>query len=140
QKLYVDDTLQTFGEVFQYYEIKLEGQRPVIYKTKDLGFVYDFNMNLGNGLSREFKVSVTAYGHAGMKSDPSVITVKNNQAPAIQGFTASNGPGMLMCAWNDPRDNIPEVPDFKGTIVHIVKDQSFNEIVHVYSSSSPFLD
>lgn len=140
QKFYVDDTLQTFGEVFQYYEIKLEGQRPVICKTKDLGFVYDFNMNLGNGLSRELKVSVTAYGHAGMKSDPSIITVKNNQAPAIQGFTASNGPGMLMCSWNDPRDNIPEVPDFKGTIVHIAKDQSFNEIVHVYSSSSPFLD
>ncbi|EPW0645803.1 DUF1983 domain-containing protein [Citrobacter sp. C5_2] len=140
QKFYVDDTLQTFGEVFQYYEIKIEGQRPVIYKTKDLGFVYDFNMNLGNGLSRELKVSVTAYGHAGMKSDPAVITVKNNQAPAIQGFTASNGPGMLMCSWNDPRDNKPEVPDFKGTIVHIAKDQSFNEIVHVYSSSSPFLD
>ncbi|MDE9573296.1 hypothetical protein L2106_07695 [Citrobacter portucalensis] len=98
QKFYVDDTLQTFGEVFQYYEIKIEGQRPVIYKTKDLGFVYDFNMNLGNGLSRELKVSVTAYGHAGMKSDPAVITVKNNQAPAIQGFTASNGPGMLMCS------------------------------------------
>lgn len=139
QKFMVDDTLQTFGEVFQYYEITITGQRSNTYRTKDLSFIYDFNMNLGNGLSRELKVSVIAYGHAGMKSDPTVITVKNNQAPAIKGFSSLTGPGMLMCSWNDPTDN-EMVPDFKGTIIQLATDQNFNEITKVFSSSSNFLD
>lgn len=140
QKFMVDNTSQTFENVFQYYEITIEGQRATTYRTKDLSFIYNYNMNLGNGLSRQLKVSVIAYGHAGMKSQPAVITVRNNQAPAIQGFVANNGPGLLMCSWNDPRDNVPAVPDFKGTVVQVAKDQSFNEILHVFESASPFLD
>lgn len=140
EKFIVEGVQQTFSEVFQHYEIKITGQKPVMYRTKDLGFIYDLRMNQSNGISREIIFEITAVGYAGLRSVPVSLTVKNMQAPAIKGFSASNGPGLLMCSWNDPTENIPSVPDYAGTVIQIASDQAFNNIVQVQSSSSLFLD
>ncbi|HBZ8158462.1 TPA: DUF1983 domain-containing protein [Escherichia coli] len=140
QKFTVQGVEQTFSEVFQYYLIEITGQKTVQYKTKDLSFIYDFRMNQLNGLSREIKFKITAIGYAGMKSSPVELTVRNNQAPAIKGFQALNGPGLLMCSWNDPYEEIPAIVDFAGVAVQIAEDQNFTKIKQVNSSTSPYLD
>ncbi|MBT2059491.1 DUF1983 domain-containing protein [Enterobacter hormaechei subsp. xiangfangensis] len=137
-KFYVHGTKQTFNDVFQYYLIEITGQKTVSYRTKDLKFIYDFRMNQQAGLSREINFKITAIGYAGMKSAAVQLKVKNNQAPAIQGFQALSGPNLLMCTWNDPLEN--NVPDYAGTIVQVASDQSFTDIKKVYQSSSQFLD
>ena len=140
QKFMVGGVEQTFSQVFQYYYIQVTGQKTVQYRTKDLRFIYDFRMNQTNGLSREITFKITAIGYAGAKSAPTQITVKNMQAPAIQGFQANNGPGILMCSWQDPNDHIPAITDFAGVVIQIADDQAFLNMKHVFSSASPFSD
>lgn len=140
QKFMINDTEQTFSEMFQYYLIEITGQKTVTYRTKDLSFIYDFRMNQLNGLSREIKFRITTIGYSGVKSKPVELIVRNNQAPAITGFQAANGPGLLMCSWNDPYEIVPAIIDFAGVAVQIAKDQNFTEIVQVNSSTSPYLD
>lgn len=138
RKFTVNNTQQTFSEVFQYYLIEITGKKTVSYRTKDLSFIYDFRMNQANGLSREITFKITAVGHGGMKSPAVQLKVKNNQAPAIKGFQALSGPGLLMCSWEDPLEN--NIPDYAGTAVQVANDQNFTDIVESFQSSSQFLD
>lgn len=138
RKFTVNNTQQTFSEVFQYYLIEITGKKTVSYRTKDLSFIYDFRMNQANGLSREITFKITAVGHGGMKSPAVQLKVRNNQAPAIKGFQALSGPGLLMCSWEDPLEN--NIPDYAGTAVQVANDQNFTDIVESFQSSSQFLD
>lgn len=137
EKFEVDGVQQTFEQVFQYYEIKITGQRPVVYRTKDLSFIYDLRMNQQNGISREIKFEITAVGYSGLRSEPTELIVRNNQAPAIIGFTASNGPGLLMCSWNDP---MTVAPDYSGTVIQVSNNPEFTDINQVQLSSSQFIE
>lgn len=140
QKFTVNGVTQTFAEVFQYYQIDITGVRTVSYRTKDLSFIYDYRMNQTNGLSREIKFKITAVGFSGMKSAPVEMTVRNNQAPAVQGFQAMPGAAALHVVWSDPEEHVPAIPDFAGTVVQLANDIGFTTGVKYFNSSSRFTD
>ena len=142
KKLNVNGTVQTFAELFQYYQIDITtlAGKTVSYRTRDLSFIYDFRMNQNNGLSRQITFKITAVGYGGRRSPSVQIVVKNNQAPAIKGFQALAGPGLMMCSWDDPADQTPKIVDFAGTTVQVATDQNFTKGVKSFYSSSPFLE
>lgn len=139
QKFNVNDTTQTFDEVFQYYEVQITGTKTVSYRTKNINFTYDFRMNQLNGLSREITIKVIAVGYAGMKSEPVQITAKNNQHPAIQNFVARTGislnSGMIFTQWKPST-----VPDFEQTTVQIARDKEFTKEVRSFVSKDDVLN
>lgn len=142
QKVQINGTTQTYAELFQYYQIDITGlnNRTVSYRTRDLSFIYDFRMNQNNGLSRQITFKITAIGYGGRRSPAVQLVVKNNQAPAIKGFQALAGPGLMMCSWDDPNDQSPKIVDFAGTTVQVATDQNFTKGVKSFYSSSPFLE
>lgn len=124
QRFTVDGVEQTFGESLQYYQVDFKTTKTVSYRTKNLGYIFDYQMNQKAGLNRKVTIKVTAIGFAGMKSAPVSLTVSNPQHKAIQGFNAapgiaSNG-GLIYCSWNESTE-----PDYKDTIVQVAKDNAF---------------
>ncbi|WP_205955065.1 phage tail tip protein [Pantoea stewartii] len=130
---------RSFQELFQYYEITVTGNsgKGYIERTRDLNYVYTFDKNQNNGLSRQITMSIVAVGFNGLRSAPARLVVKNNQAPAIKGFSASGGFGSIFCEWD--ADQIDAIPDFGGTAVQVAKDQTFTTDVQTFNTTDKFL-
>lgn len=125
---------QKFVDLFDYYQVTIYGKKNTVFKTKAHDFNYNFSMNANAGLSRQITIGVVSVGFGNMKSTETKLTVKNNQAPAIKGFTASGTFGTVFTSWND------ETPvDYAGTSIQIATDQNMTQNVKYVSSSSLFL-
>ncbi|MNB71949.1 Fibronectin type III protein [compost metagenome] len=113
-----------FVDHFDYYEIEVTQKNQVFtYRCKDINWVYTYEMNAVNGLSRNVKFAVRAIGFGGRKSNQTVLECFNAQAPALTGFTATGGFGAIFANWVHP-DPLT-VPDYAGVVVQVSKTASF---------------
>ncbi|WP_052250656.1 DUF1983 domain-containing protein [Pantoea sp. MBLJ3] len=138
-KVQVSGEQRTFQEIFQYYEITVTGLngKTLVERTRDLSYVFTFEKNINIGLTRQIRMSIVAVGYNGTRSAPTQLVVRNNQAPAIQGFSASGGFGSIFCSWDDMV--IQTIPDFAGTAVQVASDQNFTQNVQVFNTSDYYL-
>ncbi len=113
-----------FIDHFDYYEIEVTQKNQVFtYRTKDINWIYTYEMNAVNGLSRNVKFGVRAIGFGGRKSDQTVLECFNQQAPALTGFTATGGFGAIFANWIHP-DPLT-VPDYAGAVIQVSQNASF---------------
>ena len=113
-----------FIDHFDYYEVEVTQKNQVFtYRCKDINWIYTYEMNAVNGLSRNVKFGVTAVGFGGRKSNQTVLECFNAQAPALAGFTASSSFGAIQANWLHPDPLV--VPDYAGAVVQVCTDASF---------------
>ncbi len=113
-----------FVDLFDYYEIEVtQKNRVFTYRTKDINWIYTYEMNAVNGLSRNVKFGIRAIGFGGRKSNQTVVECFNAQAPALLGFSASPGFGTIFVNWNQP-DPVT-VPDYAGVVVQVAQTAGF---------------
>lgn len=138
-KVQVSGENRTFQDIFQYYEITVTGLngKTLVERTRDLTYVFTFEKNINIGLTRQIRMSIVAVGYNGTRSAPTQLVVRNNQAPAIEGFSASGGFGSIFCSWDDTV--IETIPDFAGTAVQVASDQNFTKDVQVFNTSDYYL-
>ncbi|MGK6418035.1 phage tail tip fiber protein [Citrobacter freundii] len=120
----VNGRTSKFIDHFDYYEIEITQKNQVFtYRCKDISWIYTYEMNAVNGLSRNVKIGVRAIGFGGRKSNQTVLECFNAQAPALAGFTASPSFGAIQVNWLHPDPLI--VPDYAGAVVQVSQDASF---------------
>jgi len=120
----VNGVTTKFVDHFDYYEIEVTQKNQVFtYRTKDINWIYTYEMNAVNGLSRNVKFGVRAIGFGGRKSNQTVLQCFNAQAPALLGFSASPGFGAIFVNWNNP-DPVT-VPDYAGVVVQVAQTAGF---------------
>lgn len=139
QKLQVNGTEQTFKDLFKYYEIKVTGKKTVVYKTADTNFTYTWEQNVSHGLSRQVTIGITTIGYGGQKSPEVKMTVKNNQHPALTGFSAQAGiklnGGMAFTSWTSSIE-----PDFSQVQIQVARDSNFTKEVSYHEATGSMLN
>ena len=129
-----------FGQYFSKYQVKVYNTSGVLlntYYSSSNSFNYTFQYNKADGTNRSVIIGITAIGRTtGTYSQEALITVKNPQAPLIQGLVARSAIGQIVFEWSDA--NKPK--DYAGVYIQISNTENFSSIAANYISTNQWGD
>jgi hypothetical protein len=129
-----------FTDYFTRYEVivySTSGNKVKSYYTQDDTFTYTFQMNKADNIGRTVKLGVVAWGATSGTYSPEVqITVKNPQAPLLQGLEARSAIGQIVFIWSD--ENRPV--DYAGILFQISSSENFSTGVQSFTTDKYYTE
>ncbi|MEG3135670.1 fibronectin type III domain-containing protein [Rouxiella sp. T17] len=132
----VNDRL--FSDYFKYYEVRVynsAGTYLKSYYTTSNSFSYTFDMNKADGLGRKRTFGLVAWGQDSATFSQEIqLTVKNDQAPLLQGFVIKSGIDSVFVSWDD--SNQPS--DYGGILLQCSASSDFSSGVQYFDSTARY--
>jgi hypothetical protein len=129
-----------FNQYFSKYQIKVYNTTGVLlntYYSTTNQFNYTFQYNKADGTNRSVILGVTALGRTtGTYSQETLITVKNPQAPLIQGLIPRTAIGQIVFEWSD----VNQPKDYAGVYIQVSNTENFSSIEKNYISTNRWGD
>lgn len=117
----VGDGITDLSQLVSHYEVSVKHETVAkkSYRVASPRFIYSYEDNAANGLSREITITVKAVSIYGDSSPETTLTIRNEPMVQPSGVKVDAQLKALTVTWDNPSET---VPDYSSTDIYLLPD------------------